>query len=806
MLIDYLTIALRQLKKHKGFAAINIFGLAVGMTVFVLGTLIVRYEYSHDTNWRDADRIYTAGTLFGPAANIGIAETDGIYTAFAPFIDTEVADVEAIARVVGREFLVSIEDDHYYEELRFTDPQLLDIFDFDYIEGDASALTDPLSVVVTRSMRDKLFGEGAAVGRTLELDHNVVLHVTAVIEDLPGDTHFSSSLIAREEFHMFAPLEALNRATEYDVAGNFNNLSMGDRTYMRLAPGKDGAWLQNAVDGVFERHYPNEDRTFITGINVRPLVEANTMIWDAIGLPIVDSVQLLSILVLIIAIVNYTNLATAQSLGRAREIGLRKTLGANRGQLVTQFITESVCVALLAMLLTAILLALLVPGFNEVTGKDLQLDWMMALPMLVGTAVIVGVLAGLYPAFLISRTQPIDALRGGQAATKSGAAFRSGMLILQFGISILMLAMVAVVFLQNERVVRASEIYPKTQIIMLSRLNLDPIRERFDALHGEITRLPGVASMTFSSHIPFEQSNSSTTITPEAGNEEAVFIMNQIWIDEHFLPTYEIPLLAGRNFDRAISGDTVNENAANVIVNELALQKLGFGSPDQAVGRVYYESRDEGEPRVHTIVGVIPDQNFQGFHNVVKPTMFKVARDAWFYGSIKASTPQLARVREGVERVWQDLVPDYPIQSSYLQDEFDDTYQVYNGIAVLIGGFAMLAMTLSLIGLFGLAAFLAAGRTKEIGIRKVMGASTGQIARLLVWRFSRPVMWALVFALPLAYLASQQFLNFFADRIGMVEVIVLLAGLVGVVVSWLVVAVHAIRVARTNPIVALRYE
>ena len=806
MLLSYFLVALRQLKKNKLYAAINILGLTVGLTIFILGTLIVRYERSHDLDWQNADRIFTVGTLFGPSANVGIGESDSIYTGFTPFIDTEVDGVEAIARIVGREFLVSVGDSHYYQRLRFADPQFLDIFDFDYVEGNDAALDNPLGVVITEGIRDKIFGPGPALGKSFELDHNVSLHIAAVIKEIPKNTHFASSIISDEPFEIFASLEALNAASDYDLAGNFNNLSMGDKTYIRLAPGKNQAWLQASLDGVFERHYPEDDRGFISGLRVRPLVEANTLLWDAIGLPLIDSVQLLSIFVLIIAIVNYTNLATAQSLGRAKEIGLRKTMGATRGQLITQFVTESICVAAFAMLLTIFLLLNLIPAFNAAADKGLAIDWFATFPFLLVSSIGVGILAGAYPAFLISKTMPIDALRDGKSNMSSGSAFRTGMLILQFSISILMLGIVAVVFLQNDKVARSSEIYPKEQVITLSRLNLDPIRERFDALHNQITRIPGVVSMSYSSHIPYEQSNSGMGVSAEPGNAESVMLMNQIWVDEHFLDTLNIPLLAGRNFDHALTGDFETDAGANVLVNELALQRLGFNSPSESIGQVFYEARDDDEPRVYTVVGVIPDQNFQGFHNVIKPTVFKIRKNAWFYASIKLETANMGSIREQIENTWQQLVPDYPIQSGFLVDEFNETYEIYTAIVGMLGGFAFIAMTLSLIGLFGLAAFMAASRTKEIGVRKVMGASTLQITRLLIWRFSRPVLWALLIALPLAYLGAQQFVNFFADRIELIEVIVLIAGIVGVAVSCLVVSFHAVRVAQTNPIVALRHD
>jgi putative ABC transport system permease protein len=815
MLKNYVVSAWRQILKNKLYAAINILGLMVGLAIFVFGTLLVRYENSHDTNWKNSDRTFTAGTVFGPSANIGINETDGMYTAFAPFIDEEVPEVTKIARTVQAQFLLSHGDDNFYESMQFADPEFLDIFDFEYLEGDDRALDDPSGLLITEDMARKYFGDAPALGEVLTLDHDVALHVTAVIANPPRHTHLVSSIIDDREFGLVAPLKALNAATDYDLAGNFHNLSTGDFTYMLLADGKDRDWLQAAIDGIFERHYPDESREFITGLKVRPLVEANNILWDAIGLPVLSTVSLLAFLVLVVAIVNYTNLATAQSLGRAREIGLRKTLGASRRQLVLQFLVESTCVAVLAMLCALALLELVIPAFNTLAHRDLAMNYSETLPWLTLVTLSVGLVAGAYPAYLITRASPIEALRDGGGKGVKGARFRSAMLVLQFSISIFMLAMVMVTYYQNKKIQDASNIYPKSEIITLQRLDVDSIQERLDTLRNELLKLPGVESVTYSSLVPYLQSSSGSGATREKGNEDASFLLNQIAVDENFLETYDIPLLAGRGFDQAIAGDTIKEDvlAANVIVNELAAERLGFSSPAEAINQVYYDVPDDREPRAYTIVGVIANQNFQGFHNQIKPTVMKMvsnaaARDseALRFASIRVSGVALADTLSQVEGVWDDLIDDYPIQSEFLEETFGDTYQVFAGMTFVLGGFAFVALCLSLIGLFGLAAFMASTRTREIGIRKVMGASMGQIVRLLIWQFSRPVIWALVIALPLSYLAANTYLNFFAERIPMPEGIVGFAGLLAVFVAWSIVAVHAVRVAAASPIRALRYE
>ncbi len=808
MIKNYFVIAFRQLLKNKLYAAINVLGLVVGLAFFLFGVLLVAYERSHDTAWAHTDRIFTAGTLFGPAANIGVGETDGIYTAFAPFIDAEIEEVEEIARTVGREFLLSHENDHFYERVRFADPALTKIFDFTYIEGDDTALDDPSGVVLTRSMAEKFFGNESAQGKTLTLDHNVVLNVTAVIEDMPKNTHFSSSIIGSGELDVLAPLQALNRATEYDLAGNFNNLSSGDFTYMLLDPGKDRDWLQQSIDGVFDRHFPDDSREFIEGINVRPLVEANTILWDAVGLPILDSIRLLGFLVLIVAIVNYTNLATAQSLGRSREIGLRKTMGGSRTQLIAQFLVESLCVAAIAMVIALVLLALFVPVFNSAADKGLTIPYLSLAPWFVLTAVAVGLVAGAYPAYLITRASPIDALRDGNKRGGKGGIFRNLMLVVQFSISIFMLAMVMVMYLQNNKIAESAEIYPKSQLIILKRLNVESIRDKLDTLRNELMNVTGIENVTFSTLIPYEQSNSSFGVSPVRGDEDQSMLINQVLVDEHFLETYNIPLITGRNLDRSVGNDTVREgvSAANVIINELAAQQLGFGTAQEALGETFYDFADSREPRDYTIVGVMPDQNFQGFHNQIKPTVFFMMENSARLGSVRVEGIAMASALQAVEEVWDKLINDYPIQTDFLEDDFQESFEIYTGLSNILAGFAFVAMALSLIGLFGLAAFMAETRTKEIGVRKVMGASIPQIARLLIWQFSRPVMWALLFALPAAYFASDQFLSFFADRIAFPEGIVGIAGIASVVFAWVIVGIHAFRIARANPIHALRYE
>ena len=812
MFENYVLIAWRQIVKHKTYTTINVLGLVTGLSVFVFGSLLVNYENSHDRFFANADRIYTAGSVFSADAGVGVGMNDSVHSTVGPFVEADAENVEQVARTIMREFLVTVGEADYYENLRFADPALLEIFDLSYLEGDSRALQDPNGVALSRSTAVRFFGTEQALGEMLSLDHRVDLRVTAVFDDLPRNSHFSSSLIGHDGgLQMLAPLAALDEAIGWDLAGNWNNLSSGNLTYMLFEEGTTLEDAQRTLDGIWETHYSDDTKEFVTSIRARSLLDANTVIWDMIGLPVLESVQVLAVLVLIVAIVNYTNLATAQSLGRTREVGLRKTMGATRAQLLVQFLVESVCIVAISMLIALAVLEVLVPLFNEASSRALTIDYVSTLPWLALATVVVGVIAGAYPAFLITRTTPIAALRASGTSGAKGSLFRSAMLGLQFTISIFMLAMVIVVYAQNQRVLNSSEVYPRSRIVTLQRLAIAEIEQRRETLANEIRSIPGVENVTFSSQVPFEQNNSTNDYTNVAGDDSDEFNLNRIFVDEHFLDTYEIPLLAGRDLDATLAADTVKEGVlhANVIVNELALERMGIPSPEAAIGHVFYDQPDDREPRAYTIVGVVPAQNFLGFHNEVKPITFLAADYEGIYrlGSVRvAAGVPLGAVIEEIEARWERLIPDYPMQSKLLDETFEDVFRVFALATKVLGYFAGIALLLSAVGLFGLAAFMAQGRTKEIGIRKVMGAGIAQIIRLLVWQFSKPVMWSLLVALPLAYLASSAYLQFFADRISAPAGIVVGAGIAAILFSWLVVGVHAWRVARANPIRALRYE
>ena len=597
------------------------------------------------------------------------------------------------------------------------------------------------------------------------------LRVRAVIRDLPRNSHFVSSLILDNPLEAVASLEALVKMDEFKPEGNWDNLIGGDLTYFLLPPHLDGAWLETQANAVFQRHADEDTKKFISGIKSRRLQDMNLVLWDAIGWPVIDSLSVLGFLVLIIAGLNYTNLATAQALGRAKEVGLRKTMGASTLQLLTQFLVESMATAVMAMLVALAMLEMVIPLFNDNLGKVLSLDYAASLPSLFGVTFLVGLIAGSYPAYVITRVSPIDALKGSLSKGSKGTFVRSFMIGAQFVFSVFMLAMVAVVSFQNEKVKESSNIFPKSQIVVLEKTWLGDMSARLDTLKQEIGKIPGVENMTFSSQVPFVQQNWTFPASKNSGDAAGKVRLNRIHVEYDFLKTYDIPLIAGRDFSREIANDMEKSDSSviNVIVNEMALKKLGFSSAADALNKSFHQfyenNADEMKSKSYVIVGVMADQNFLGLQNSIKPIVFRVYPRYYEDASIRIKGQNFQQTMTAIEEVWNRVYPDYPIQVVFLDSIFADAFKIFGAINLALSGFAVIALTLAFVGLFGLAAFMAEKRTREIGIRKVMGAQTHQIVRLLIWQFSRPVIWALVLALPLSYLASEAYLNFFADRI-----------------------------------------
>lgn len=814
MLANYIKLALRNLAKHRLYTLINIAGLSLGLCIFLFGSILVAYEKNHDNMFSKRDRIYIVGSIFSPDSGTGIREYPSARLTYGPLFKLEIEGIEQVARTVHRNPLLTAGNNHYYQPVKFVESGFTHMFDFTYLHGDANAIDNPNGLILTASTANKLFGRTDVLGEVVTLEHQHDFYIGAVIADVAADSHFNSSFLPDSDLTAIASLEALVTLENFDMKGQWKGLSPYDLTYLLMPENTDPNRLQSQVEAVSARHAPEDEKNYISALKVRPLVQVNTQIWDAFGFPVLESVQLLGLLILLIACLNYTNLATAQNFGRSREVGLRKTLGATRRQLLVQFLTESLSLAIVAAVFALAGIELLLPVCNGLTGKAVALDYASILPWLILTTIAVSLLAGAYPAILISRLTPIDSLRNTLGKGRKGNRFRSFMIAAQFSISIFMLAMVTIIYFQNEKIRAISGAFLDSPTVILKRVGAEEIRSKHETLRQELLALKGVQSVSFSNEIPYNSGGEYRKVTPIEGDETLGFDLNTVYIDHRFIDTYKLDMLAGRQLNLNIANDSFNSEVdqINVLVNELAAEKLGLVTEgqnlEQALGQTFYKISDDRnpQPRAYTIVGVIKDHYFDGAHSRISPMAFFIRPEQHDFASIKVNEKYLQQTLLEIDGVWEEVVGNYPLQRTFLDFYFNLFFRFPEGINNVLAAFSCVALSLALIGLFGLSAFMARVRTREIGIRKVLGASVNQIVRLLIWQFSRPVMWSLLVSTPLAYLASHTYLEFFPERIGFTIPVIALASLFAILISWVIVAAHAVKIANTKPVNSIRYE
>ncbi len=811
MLSNYIKLAFRNIAKYRRYAAINIIGLAIGLCIFSFSGIFIQYETHHDTVFKNHARTYVIGSVFSPTAGETIRSMPSVKAVYGPLFKTEIEDAEEAVRSHLRQKMVTLEDNNKFNlGIRFVDPGFTNIFDFNYQQGDASSLDDPRGLMLTVSAANTLFGRSDVLGETIRIANSYEVRVTAVIEDAPVNTHFDASQLPNSNLSAVTSMEALSVIEQWDINGRWSDFSMFDTTYALLKEGRTQPWLTDQVNAVAKRHAPSEEFDYISTLKTSTLAQLNTAIWDSFGFPVIESLRILGILILLIACVNYANLATAQNFNRTREVGLRKTLGATRYQLFTQFLVESIFTSLSALLLAIAALEVLVPIFNQWSGKIVTIEYLTVTPWLIFITVLVGIISGAYPSYTISRINPVKSLNRTIQTGRIGALFRNGMIFFQFSISIFILAMVFIFYFQNKKVEQASNSFPKGHIVILEKIQISELEGRFDLLKNELNNLPHVSSVGFSRYVPFSQTNPSRPISTSLDSDRINIDVNMYSIDEDFMDTYDISLLHGRAFDSGRAQDTVSADSSKVhiIINQIAAEKFGYSKAIDALGRSFYTSTDDDEVRQYhyIVIGIMEDVDFNGLFNGNKPLAFYINPESHDYASIRISPNHIEDALQDIDHVWEKLTDNHPIQRIFLDYNFNMVFRFFRGANNVLTTFAVIALSLALIGLYGLATFMTHRRTKEIGIRKVMGASVFQISRLLVWQFSFPVLWSFIVAIPLAYFVSDKYLSFFSDKINFVTPIILFACTVGLITAWMIVAIHTISIARIKPSVSLRYE
>lgn len=832
MFMNYLRVALRNLIKHKLYSAINIVGLAVGLAACILITLFIRDEFTYDTQWAKAGQIYRLNTTFAIPGRDPFVTASAQGPAKQALEDYFADDVVRAARLVQMRPVLRAGDRVANERIMWADPEFIELFDLPVIAGDLqAAMSDNSTLVVTQSFAKKYFGNTDPMGQVVTLNVYTVARdyrVGAVIEDLPHNTVLDLQAMVLLDEKDFAEFPWL-----FEQWFSVNNF-----LYFEL---KDGAQIESINRRLkdFIDHYVSIPPALGIAGEASDLIQYNTQRLLDIQLRphgpagselkptgSMDNVLLfatVAALILIIGCINFMNLATAKSTQRAKEVALRKVLGASRKQLVAQFMGESILLSLLGLFLGVVLVELLLPVYGSYVGKNLQLDftdagnWLLLLSLMVA----VGLLGGAYPALVLSGFQPARVLKANKSAeTRGSARLRNALVVAQFAISVTLMVCTSLVYGQKYYLMNMDAGFSKDRHLLVHNLGEAGTRDKRDVFKQQLAKLPGVESVSLHAEPPASgnENNTSIMVPGEEGKQNVVIGVQSI--DYDFLSTYEIPLLAGRDYDIQRAADGLPDAGAipagqkgqgTVIVNESALRRFGYGAPEDAIGRVIETvvGGDMDNPIVVDleIIGVIPDIHFQSLRARVRPEIYQLDKAAWRTLTVRYRGNSRALVTE-IESLWRAQMPDVPFRHEYVVDRLAEQFEQEQRQSTLLGIFAGLAIVIACLGLYGLASFTAERRTKEIGIRKVMGARARDIVRLLLWQFSKPVLLANVIAWPLASWIMLSWLAQFPYRLDawVLVPVCLVAGALALTIAWITVGGNAARVAMANPVKALRYE
>jgi putative ABC transport system permease protein len=831
---NYLTVGLRALAKNRVYAVINILGLAIGLAACLLILLYVRYEQSYDQWLPDNGRIYQFQSYFESRANGDRNDNQGVPYVTKPALLKQFPQIESATYFGGGVSITVLKDGRAIapEATRLVDNTFFDTIPLPMARGDHRALSRPGTAVLSESEARRLFGTTDILGKPLTAEAMGVkadYRITGVIKDIPKNSHIALNLLLRPDFPSF-----------YAQGGNPRFLTEWGWTagwvYVKLRPGVNvvdlnrqmHAWEKANIPVTYENGKATsigDDRDYAL-VNVRDVhlgTAQDAAMTNGNDKTSIATFAVIALLILVMACMNFTNLATARASQRAREVALRKVLGATRRQLIAQFLGESVLLAAIAMLAALALTEITLPWFAAFLDADLELHYFgsdgLLLPIL-GLLLLVGVAGGLYPAFYLSRFQPAQVLKANKSASEAEGSgrLRSALVVVQFAVSIGLMACTAIVYAQTVYARSLDPGYKRAGLIQLYGVGSEVLRSREDGLLREIRAVPGVESVGRTG-MGVNTGNTSNTTVNVPGRDEPITI-GIYGVDAGYFPTMGIRTVAGRVYDERPADDMTTpvpedpaaelalaKRGGNIVINEAGAKRLGFASAQAAIGKtILYGIKDEyGGSMPLTIIGVVADSRFRTVRTPIEPILFPLEKHAVFWAVVRyRGDPK--PVMQGLEGVWRRLAAEVPFDADLSDAIMARSYRRMDARAQMFAVFAILAVVVGCMGLFGLAAFTAERRTKEIGIRKVLGARTWDIVRLLVWQFTRPVVIANLIAWPVAWWAMRDWLNQYDARVALGPTPFLLAGGLALAIAVATIAAHAFRVARTNPVHALRYE
>jgi putative ABC transport system permease protein len=791
MFKNYLKVSFRNIFRHKVHSLINIVGLAIGMAACLLLSLWLLDELSYDRFHENADRIYRV--VYEYQENGRIKRIASTPAPLGPALVNEFPGIQKVVRFGENGFLVRYQDRMFHESVFWADPNIFEVFTFPLLAGNPkTALKEPYSILISEEMRDKYFGNNDPLGKTLTLNEWQDYKISGIFKNIPGNSHFRFQFLGAFNDYAARHQDQWGIANYYTYILTSKDFSM--QTYQEKLPQFIEKYKGKKSLEMYKDSYPLQPLTSIhLHSQLRNEIEPNrTMgtiyIFSAIAL-----------FILLIACLNYINLATARYVNRAKEVGMRKILGATRPQLIKQFLGESFLFAIIAMIIAAVLAQLYLPMFNALSAKKLELHYfnnLFILSGMIGIVFLVGLFSGIFPALHITMFQPLNTIKGIFAIDSKISRLRKPLVLFQFIISI--------VFIISSILITNQLHYLKTKTLGFDKANIINIPiyskvawEKYETVKNEFLKYADISAVCASNFFPTKTAGYNMSYWHEGVGQSQYPMIGCLMVDTDFLETFKLKLIEGRNFSRQFPSDT--ERA--FILNRSAVREFGW-TPEQAIGKEFSVG---GNPK-GTVIGVVEDFHFESLQRKMRPVALLIDPQEFSHFSVRLNPQNVPNTLRFIKNKWQELVPGQMFEYSFLDEDFDRLYKTEMRLGKIFIIAAALAIIIACMGLFGLAAFTVEQRSKEIGIRKVLGASVPEIVFLLSKEFTRWVLLANIVAWPIAWCAMQKWLQNFAYRITILPWPFFLAGLLAFLIALLTVSYKAIRAASANPVEALRYE
>ncbi|MFN2438100.1 MAG: ABC transporter permease [Chitinophagaceae bacterium] len=806
MLKNYLKTAVRNLLRYKGFSLINILSLAIGITGCLVIALFVWDEKKYDRAIEGGENIYRIYEEYNNKNRTTYGAS--VPPAYATFLQQQYPEVDTALRILmsGDKFLMEVGDKRHYEEKGwFVEPSFFQIFPFKFIHGDPStSLTAPFTIVISEDLAKRYFGTENPLGKTISIDKDT-FEVKGVMAKLPPHFHL--------DFNYLMSLPSAGIEQDRMERWSWHQFY----TYVKLKPGANAQQLQDKFQAHVKKEiHPTleqEGSTFLPFFQPLKDIHLNSadFIYDnAIrgNESYVKGLTIIALFVLVIACFNFINLATARSFRRAKEIGVRKVVGADRKQLIVQFIGETVLLSVIAMIIATIATLLILPSLNQFTGKSISFNPftnpLLAL-LIIAAGIIIGVLAGIYPAVVLSGFQPIKVLKSLKPGSDGNIGWlRQGLVIVQFALSALLIVSSLIVYRQIKYLNNKDLGFNKEQVLFF-QIRGD-VGEKLETFKSELKNSPNVLSVTSGYGLPGDQYAGDGINVP--GKEGTKEYSAKVFIGDHdYIKTLGLKIIAGRDFSKDMSTD---EKEA-FIINETAVKELGFGTPEKAIGQPLHWNEwaptDSLNPvKKGKVIGVIRDFHYNSLHEKVTTSVLHIYPQVSFKVAVKLNTADIKNTIAFINSTWNKFSPGYPLDYKFMDDSYGKMYKAEENLGSLIWIFTIMAIFIGCMGLFGLAAFSAEQRIKEIGIRKVLGASVLNITALLSKGFVRLVLISSLIAFPIAWWAMNKWLEDFSYRITISWWIFLVAGVAALLIALITVSFQAIKAAVTNPVKNLRTE